>query len=210
MSGRLSGRVESPNPQSSLAERNRREQLRGLIRILHASLFSKGGGSSSWTSGKIVQLRRQEPAAAIPSPAIRHKEVGVFRSRRKRLGLALAVLSVIALTAVASAIASTSVYTYLGPAGTAWNQTIYQGPDTFGARYYNRVYMALDPLAVGEMCLRYHRSDLSYTAWQCQAFADIYDGTNPFYATNSSGGRLTQDPAKAQCKAAVQMRARQT
>lgn len=123
----------------------------------------------------------------------------MFRSRKKRWGLVLVVLSVVSLTAVASAVASTSVYTYFGPEGTAWNYVIHEGPGNFGARYYNRFYAPRDPLMSGQMCLRYHRSDGAYTAWQCQYYADP-SAINPFYALNSSGGRLTQDPAKAQCK----------
>lgn len=106
------------------------------------------------------------------------------------VGLVFAIL----LGSGGSAAASLSVYTYFGPSGEAvWN-VIHEGPGTFGPRYWNRVYRPTGPNPLNQMCLRYHYSDGSYTPWQCD-----YQ-TNPFYAKNASGGYLTANPAKAQCK----------
>ncbi|HEX6701530.1 MAG TPA: hypothetical protein VF101_12455 [Gaiellaceae bacterium] len=110
----------------------------------------------------------------------------------KRVVIGLA--AVIGLMASAgAALATLSVYTYHGPSDAIWNQ-IYEGPDTFGPRYYNRVYRPTGTNPLNQMCLRYHYNDGSYTPWQCNY------STNPFYAYNGSGGNLTAYPAKAQCK----------
>ena len=111
--------------------------------------------------------------------------------RRACRAVLLLVLGV--LIAAGSARATISVYTYLGPEGTAWWNVIYEGPGSFGTRYYNRVYRPADGLP-NQFCLRYHYSDGSYTPWQCNS------DQNPFYAYTSSGAHLTAYPAKAQCK----------
>lgn len=112
--------------------------------------------------------------------------------RRRRQLASLAVAAVAAASIVAVAGAAISVYTYFGT-GVAWWNVIYEGPGTFGPRYYNRVY---HPTGGSDhtMCLRYHYGDGSYVMWQCSS------GANPFYAVNSSGDHLTANPAKAQCK----------
>jgi hypothetical protein len=104
-------------------------------------------------------------------------------------------LAMIALLAPGgAAVGALSVYTYFGPSGEAiWNE-IHEGPGSFGPRYWNRVYRPTGPNPLNQMCLRYHYSDGSYTQWQCNY------KTNPFYAYNDSGGNLTANPAKAQCK----------
>ena len=112
--------------------------------------------------------------------------------RRRRQLASLAVVAVAATSAVAVAGAAISVYTYFGTGEARWN-VIYEGPGTFGPRYYNRVYHPTGG-SDHQMCLRYHYSDGSYVMWQCSSIE------NPFYARNSSGGHLTANPAKAQCK----------
>jgi hypothetical protein len=110
--------------------------------------------------------------------------------RRLRL---LVVLIVAALAGAGAARATISVYTYFGPEGSSTWNVIHEGPNSFGPRYYNRVYRPADGI-IHQFCLRYHYNDGSYTPWQCN-----YD-VNPFYARNSSGEFLTAYPAKAQCK----------
>jgi hypothetical protein len=110
----------------------------------------------------------------------------------RRVFRTLPLFVLIVLLAAGAARATISVYTYFGPGVSWWNE-IHEGPGTFGARYYNRVYRPADGL-VNQFCLRYHYSDGSYTPWQCNS------DQNPFYAYTSSGAHLTAYPAKAQCK----------
>jgi hypothetical protein len=100
---------------------------------------------------------------------------------------------VVVMVGTGAAAGALSVYTYFGPGVADWN-VIHEGPGAFGPRYWNRVYRPTGPNPLNQMCLRYHYNDGSYTAWQCD-----YQ-TNPFYARNPSGGYLTANPAKAQCK----------
>jgi hypothetical protein len=60
-----------------------------------------------------------------------------MRLRRQLVSLAVVVVAATAIVAVAGA--ALSVYTYFGTGEARWN-VIYEGPGTFGPRYYNRVY----------------------------------------------------------------------